>query len=769
MMRKRRLIWGGVLILFSVLFFVALSAGYVNTLFDYRTFSGLSGSDKFGVSTTNSVGIFGMVVSYWGYAIFGNYFVYLVNSILLLVGITLFIPEKRFFLLTKLFSFFVLSLFLYFFCAQLALFSTPVGMIADNYLVLLAQIFGETGSAIVTFFLLFFFLVVFVELKKICDFLGFTSKMAFKVYKGSEHAYQEAKKISWRSWAVFNFYEKRILPFVQKRIAIISSKKANEKEDFELSEQNISEIEEDFSEDESIFKIKENKQDIKIAEKLVPHRTFPELKQTQAVSDDEKFVLPSMERFLNKLPVNTAKDGAKLKRRAEKISSILEKKLAEFGVEAEVVGVSYGPVITQFEMKPSPGVKVSRFVALQDDLSLALKARSLRVQAPIPGEDKIGIEIPNQEMELISLRKVLDGYREDKFLPMALGVDIAGNPVIADLAKTPHLLIAGATGAGKSVCVNTLINSLLFYLTPDELRMVMIDPKKIELSGYADIPHLIQEIVTLPEDSLAALNWATKEMDDRYSLLQKYGVRDLRSFNKVVEALDQKNVLEEEKVEKLPYIVVVVDEFADLIMTAGKEIEKPITRLAQMGRAVGFHLILATQRPSTQVITGVIKANFPSRIAFRVSSKIDSRVILDVNGAEKLLGRGDMLFLAPGKSDVIRVHGAYISDKEIEGVVQHLRTQPKPKKDFVLFSDEQESVSGGFDSEDELFVDAAKFVVDSKTASVSMLQRHFKIGYARAGRLVDLLEQAGIVGPHLGSKPREVRATEEELKIYGYV
>ena len=479
--------------------------------------------------------------------------------------------------------------------------------------------------------------------------------------------------------------------------------------------------------------------------------------------------MPRIDNFLKAIPVETAKNLSKLKSRSDKIASILEKKLAEFGVEAKVVGVNYGPVITQFELKPSPGVKVSRFISLQDDLSLALRAFSIRVQAPIPGEDKIGIELPNEKIETITLRKVLDGYKKNMFLPIALGVDIVGNPVVTDLSKTPHLLIAGATGSGKSVCINTIINSLLFNLTPDEMRMIMIDPKKIELSGYADIPHLLHEIITLPEDSLGALNWAAKEMDERYMLLQKYNVRDLFSFNKVVDGLKQGHLAEAERVKKLPYIVLVVDEFADLIMTAGKDIEKPITRLAQMGRAVGFHLILATQRPSTQVITGIIKANFPSRIAFRVSSKIDSRVILDANGAEKLLGRGDMLFLAPGKSDVIRVHGAYISDEEIESVVEYLKTQPKPKDNLQLFTEEADIMSNGFEQEDDLFVEAAKFIVESKTASVSMLQRHFKIGYARAGRLIDLLEQAGIIGPHLGSKPREVRATEEELRILGYV
>ena len=763
-MNKRRIFWGGVIILFSALVFIALSAGYVDTLFDYRTFSSIEGSEKFGVVTSNPVGVFGLIVSFWGYLIFGNYFVYLVNFVLLLFGLFLLLPARRGLLIGKLFGFFLFSTFIYFFLIHLNVFSSPVGVLADSYLSFFSQIFGKVGSAIVSLFVSCFFLVLFLELKKIFSFFDAVGKGMNKTYIGTGKVCAFGRKIFSLGNSLKIKSALRIFKRKQKKMPL---KKADEIAFDDVGESVFEDFE--FADGMGNANSKENQDDTKSTEKIVLHGTSTERKENQRVSNAEKFSLPRIEKFLKDIPVETAKNLAKLKSRSAKISAILEQKLAEFGVEAKVVGVNYGPVITQFELRPSPGVKVSRFISLQDDLSLALKAFSIRVQAPIPGEDKIGIELPNEKMETITLRKVLDGYRKNMFLPIALGVDIVGSPVLTDLAKTPHLLIAGATGSGKSVCINTIINSLLFNLSPDEMRMIMIDPKKIELSGYADIPHLLHEIITLPEDSLGALNWAAKEMDERYHLLQKYNVRDLRSFNKVVDGLKQDNLSEEEQAKKLPYIVLVVDEFADLIMTAGKDIEKPITRLAQMGRAVGFHLILATQRPSTQVITGIIKANFPSRIAFRVSSKIDSRVILDANGAEKLLGRGDMLFLAPGKSDVIRVHGAYISDDEIENVVEYLKTQPKPKDSLQLFTEEADAMSGGFEDEDDLFVEAAKFIVESKTASVSMLQRHFKIGYARAGRLIDLLEQAGIIGPHLGSKPREVRATEDELRFLGYV
>ncbi len=409
-------------------------------------------------------------------------------------------------------------------------------------------------------------------------------------------------------------------------------------------------------------------------------------------------------------------------------------------------------------------MKVSRFLSLTDDLALAIKAKSIRIQAPIPGRGLIGIEIPNTQRDTIYLKDVLlsEETKKDKFLlPIGLGKDISGNPVMTDLTKMPHLLIAGATGAGKSVCVNTIINSILLHLTPDQVRLVMVDPKRIELSGYEGIPHLIQNVVTDPDDALIALNWGVSEMERRYELLQKYKVRDIAGYNeKIRNMLGDDDELED---RELPYIVIVVDEFADLIMTAGRDIEQPIARLAQMARAIGMHLILATQRPSTKVITGIIKANFPARIAFKVSSKVDSRVIIDMNGAERLLGRGDMLFLPPGKAVCERIHGAFMSDGEIENLVDYLRRMPKPDYQIEMIEEHTTDIAS-FEYDDELFPDAARAVVSAGTASVSMLQRHFKIGYARAGRLVDLLEQSGVIGPHLGSKSREVLATEEELE-----
>ncbi len=478
----------------------------------------------------------------------------------------------------------------------------------------------------------------------------------------------------------------------------------------------------------------------------------------------DHYIVPDIDEFLESPAITTRRDRDETEEEIRNTSQILKDKLAEFGIEAQVINVNIGPIITQYELKPAPGVKVSRFLSLTDDLALAIKAKSIRIQAPIPGRGLIGIEIPNTQRDTIYLKDVLlsDEMKKDKFvLPIGLGKDISGNPVSTDLTKMPHLLIAGATGAGKSVCVNTIINSILLHLTPDQVRLVLVDPKRIELSGYEGIPHLIQNVVTDPDDALIALNWGVSEMERRYELLQKYKVRDIAGYNEKIR--NMRNADEELEDCELPYIVIVVDEFADLIMTAGRDIEQPIARLAQMARAIGMHLILATQRPSTKVITGIIKANFPARIAFKVSSKVDSRVIIDANGAERLLGRGDMLFLPPGKAVCERIHGAFMSDGEIENLVDYLRRMPKPDYQIEMI-EEHTSDIGSFDYDDELFPDAARAVVSAGTASVSMLQRHFKIGYARAGRLVDLLEQSGVIGPHVGSKSREVLATEEELE-----
>ena len=415
-------------------------------------------------------------------------------------------------------------------------------------------------------------------------------------------------------------------------------------------------------------------------------------------------------------------------------------------------------------------MKVTKFTSYADDLGLALKATSIRIQAPIPGRGLVGIEIPNKNRDVIYLKEILmseEMKKNDNTLTIGLGKDISGRAVVADLAKMPHLLIAGATGSGKSVCINTIILSLLLRTTPDEVRMIMIDPKRVELAGYGNIPHLWTDVVTDPEEALETFKWAVEEMERRYSQLQELKVRERESYNLKVEKMNAKlKPGEEAEYQKMPFIVIIVDEFADLIMTAGKEIELPITRLAQMARAVGMHIILATQRPSIKVITGIIKANFPARIAFQVSSRVDSRVILDEMGAEKLLGKGDMLFVPPGTSRVLRIHGAYVSDNEINQVIDYLETQPKPAfrmEKMIANPDDMEA----FDYDDELFLDAAKLVITSDVASVSMLQRSFKVGYARAGRLIDMLEQANIVGPHKGSKSREVIATMDDLKVYG--
>ncbi len=484
-----------------------------------------------------------------------------------------------------------------------------------------------------------------------------------------------------------------------------------------------------------------------------------------------KYIKPDVNKFLEIENIPNDFDKKEIEKNIKQTSVILQNKLAEFGIEAEVVNVNIGPIITQYELKPASGVKVNKFNSYADDLGLALKASSIRIQAPIPGRGLVGIEIPNKHRDVIFLKEILlsdELKHNDNTLTIGLGKDISGRAVVADLAKMPHLLIAGATGSGKSVCINTIITSLLLRTTPDEVRMIMIDPKRVELAGYASIPHLWTDVVTDPEEALETFRWAVEEMERRYESLQALGVRDRKSYNKKVEKMNAK--LESTDVNyksKMPFIVIIVDEFADLIMTAGKEIELPIARLAQMARAVGMHIILATQRPSSKVITGNIKANFPARIAFQVSSRIDSRVILDEMGAEKLLGKGDMLFIPPGTSKLQRIHGAYVSDAEINNIVDYLETQPKPAfrmEKIVASSDEFDEE---FDYDDELFPEAARMVVSSGMASVSMLQRSFKIGYARAGRLIDMLERANIVGPHKGSKSREVTATMEDLKVYG--
>ena len=439
-------------------------------------------------------------------------------------------------------------------------------------------------------------------------------------------------------------------------------------------------------------------------------------------------------------------------------SKLLEKKLEDFGVSGNVVAVTPGPVITTFEYEPSPGVKINKIVNLTDDLALALRAISIRIVAPIPGKAVIGIEIPNPDRETVRFKEVIVSpvFEKSKSkLTIVLGKDIAGNPVAAELNKMPHLLIAGATGTGKSVALNTMICSLLYKATPDEVKLIMVDPKRIELSMYDGIPHLITPVVTDVKKATNALFWAVREMETRYERLSEKKAKHIDQYNQKIEK--EKKSSEESAVERLPYIVIIIDELADLMMVASRDVEVALTRLAQMARAAGIHLILATQRPSVDVLTGIIKANFPTRLSFQVSSKTDSRTIIDANGAENLLGSGDMLFLPPGTAKLQRIHGAYISETELVRITDYLREQKKP--DYlqdVIESQAREKDAAGKDEYDERYDDAVALITKTKQASISMIQRHLRIGYNRAARIIEMMEKEGIVGPSDGSKPREV-------------
>ena len=431
--------------------------------------------------------------------------------------------------------------------------------------------------------------------------------------------------------------------------------------------------------------------------------------------------------------------------------------LQEFGIEAEVTGIRKGPVITMYEILPAPGVKLTKIVNLADNIALRLAAQTVRIVAPIPGKHAVGIEVPNKRRAIVSFADLVQqpGFTDkEQSIPMAIGKDIPGDAQIIDLAKTPHLLIAGATGSGKSVCVNSIICSVLYRRPPEDVKMILIDPKIVELKFYNDIPHLLTPVITEPKRAFQALQWALYEMERRYSLLDSLQVRDIRSYNQKVKARKLAT-------ETLPYLVIVVDEFADLMATSGKELESTLARLAAMSRAVGIHLVLATQRPSTDVITGLIKANIPSRIAFMVASKVDSRIILDSQGAEKLLGRGDMLFTSAWDPAPIRMQGAFLSEDEVERVVNHVKTLGEPEYiDDEIFIDDDEDPDLQEDLEDPLMEKAISVVQQSRKASASYLQRRLKIGYNRAARMVEEMERLGIVGPANGSKPREILRNE---------
>lgn len=503
-------------------------------------------------------------------------------------------------------------------------------------------------------------------------------------------------------------------------------------------------------------------------------------------SSGGKFNLPSLS-LLDQIP---RKDTRMKRDSLIATARILETKLADFSVEGKVVEVKPGPVITMYELEPAPGVKINKITNLSDDLALALRAPSIRIIAPIPGKAAVGIEIPNNAREPVQLLDVLDHetfLRSPLKLPIALGVDIVGSPVIADLIRMPHLLIAGTTGSGKSVCLNAMICSILFKAPPDDVKFLLIDPKRLELSAYERIPHLLHPVVVNPKKASLVLRWAVEEMERRYEVISELGVKGIDAYNRLIDkalsgkgkgmsaAREKAEDDQEHSVEgfrsatlklpadiasrqKLPYIVIVIDELADLMMVAQRNVEDSLARLAQMARAAGIHLILATQRPSVDVITGVIKANFPTRISFQVSSKVDSRTIIDQHGAEKLLGSGDMLFIPPGTSKLVRIHGAYVSDKEIERIVAFICNQATPAYDASI-AEYQHEVPDGEKLEsdfDEKYDEAVELVADLGQASISLVQRYMKIGYNRAARMIERMEAEGIVGPSDGVKPRKV-------------
>ena len=486
------------------------------------------------------------------------------------------------------------------------------------------------------------------------------------------------------------------------------------------------------------------------------------------VVEDEHYEYP---------PVEILSKGKKATRGSAKLladtAAKLQKTLYSFGVSAKVENVSVGPTITRYELKPAEGTRVSKIANLADDIALNLAAETIRIEAPIPGKQAVGIEVPNKEKEAVHLREVIesDEFKDNKSkLSVALGKDVAGKTIVADIGKMPHVLIAGSTGSGKSVCINTIITSIIYNAKPSEVKLVMVDPKVVELSVYNGIPHLLIPVVTDPKKAAGALAWAVQEMDDRYNKFAQKGVRDLKGYNKAIE--------NENENAKLPQIVIIIDELADLMMVAAKEVEEAICRLAQKARAAGMHLVIATQRPSVDVITGLIKANVPSRIAFAVSSQVDSRTILDSTGAEKLLGKGDMLFYPVGASKPIRIQGAFVSDDEVEKIVDFI----KMNAGEVTYSEDIiESIEKGNKSDKELLEseaceddtdpflqDAIETVVETGQASTSFIQRKFKVGYARAGRIIDQMEERGIISGYQGSKPREVLMSKEkweELKM----
>ncbi|MFJ5713279.1 DNA translocase FtsK [Neobacillus sp. NPDC093127] len=632
------------------------------------------------------------------------------------------------------------------------------GILGAILYALFHYLFAETGTKIIAFIFIIIGIILLTG-KSFGDFIG---KMIITVIDFSKNQWQ-AFKTDMSDWKQKQQERKTELK-VQKQqaqekrqgatVPVINGRQQLKPEETKIPEPIISSFADRAYLDEvpKDKDLKEQANERKNAPKEKEDDDTPPITFTEV--ENVAYELPPLR--LLKLPKKTDQSGEYELIHAN--AAKLERTFQSFGVKARVTQVHLGPAVTKYEVHPDVGVKVSKIVSLSDDLALALAAKDIRIEAPIPGKSAIGIEVPNSEVAMVSLREVLEATQNDKpdaKLFIGLGRDITGEAVLAELNKMPHLLVAGATGSGKSVCINGIITSILMRAKPHEVKLMMIDPKMVELNVYNGIPHLLAPVVTDAKKASQALKKVVSEMERRYELFSHTGTRNIEGYNDHVR---RHNLEENDKQPLLPYIVVIVDELADLMMVASSDVEDSITRLAQMARAAGIHLIIATQRPSVDVITGVIKANIPSRIAFAVSSATDSRTILDMGGAEKLLGRGDMLFLPVGASKPVRVQGAFLSDQEVENTVEFVISQQKAQYQEEMIPDDIPEVTGAVD--DNLYDEAVELIIEMQTASVSMLQRRFRIGYTRAARLIDEMEARGVVGPYEGSKPRAVLQTK---------
>jgi len=614
--------------------------------------------------------------------------------------------------------------------------SGVLGTVFSSFLV---NYLGKTGSYIVLLTLGIMAIILIGEFLVTPLFFGFIENIRWKLV-GLKKVVQEKKTQIGQ-----------LKPNISLGQTVSQKKKIEGERDNDKQKYNERENYEE-GELESVPIQEQMAKDVKLTDKKPKIKITP-LKQNEVEPSDEasmivgEYTIPSLDLLNDPPQLSTQKIQNSLMSGAK----VLEETLASFGVRARVADIERGPAITRYELEPGPGVKVQKFTTLADDIALAMKAPTVRVVAPIPGKDRIGIEVPNGASSAVYLKEVLTSHKfrhSDSKLTLALGKDIAGQPMTADLAEMPHLLIAGTTGSGKTVCVNGIIMSILMSATPDEVRFVMVDPKMVEMAQYNDIPHLLCPTVTDTKKAAAVLNWVVTEMENRYKKLSKAGARNIKSYNA--------------KGHRMSYIVVIIDELADLMQVAAKGVESAITRLAQLSRAVGIHLILATQRPSVNVITGVIKANFPARISFKVASKVDSRTVLDMNGAETLLGKGDMLFMQPGDAKPTRGQGNFVSDEEINRVIQHIRDQQPPTYDETILQQQKGGAVGEGEQADEYYDEALRLVIETNQASVSILQRRMRLGYTRAARLIDMMEQNGIVGPYCGSKPRDILVDREQ-------